>query len=128
MLGLQQLSLSGRTYSLGSSQGHSCDPWDVLQTELANGLSCLLLISAVDSYLRACGDVGIALLLTALVRVGRVRSVLGGGLLGLLMVIRKLLNTGFRHGCGSVGYDWEGARRSYWSMVNLNVMLSMYDC
>lgn len=102
------LSLPGRTYSLGSSQGHSCNAWDVLQAELANGLSCLLLVSAVDSYLGACGNVGIALL-AALVRVRRVRSILGRGLLGLLVVIRKLLNAGFRHDCGGVRYEREGA-------------------
>ncbi len=91
----------GDTHSLGSSQGHSCNAWDVLQAKLANSLSCLLLVSAVDSDLRACRDVGIALLGT-LIGVRRVGSILGDGLLGLLVVVRKLLNARVRHGCSRV--------------------------
>merc|ERR1712000_758999 len=46
--------------SFRSSQGDSCDAWNVLQAQLANGLSCLLLVSAVDCDGRPSWDSGLA--------------------------------------------------------------------
>jgi hypothetical protein len=66
----------------------------VLQAELANGLSGLLLVTGVDGDSGTSGDAG---LLTSLgLRVAA--SVLNVGLGNLL--VRELFNTGISHFCG----------------------------
>lgn len=85
------------TYAFWSPQSHSCDTGDMLQTKLADSLASLLLVTAVNSDGGTGRNGGLALASTLLVlRVGRVRSLLGGGLLGGL-VVGELLNTGVRH-------------------------------
>ena len=69
----------------------------MLESKLANCLASLLLVAAVDGNSRTGRDVGLALTGTFLVLgVGGVRSLLGGGLLGGL-VVWELFNTRVRH-------------------------------
>jgi len=60
----------GCTHSLGSAEGDTRDAFDMLETELSNGLACFLLVAGVDGHRGACRETGLALALALGVRAG----------------------------------------------------------
>lgn len=87
------------THSLGPAESNAGDTLDVLQTELANGLACLLLVARVHSDGGSCGDARLGLGLAIGVRVRVCVLYLDVLLLGL---VREFLNAWVGHVDGDV--------------------------
>ena len=84
------MPVDASTYVLGAAESDTGDAGDVLQTQLANGLTGLLLVARVDGDIGATGDGGL------LARLGLGgAAILDVGLGDLL--IGKLFNTGVGH-------------------------------
>lgn len=84
-------SKRGSAYVLGTAESDASDAGDVLQAELANGLSGLLLVARVDGDGGASGDGG----LVASLGLRGAGGILNASLLGLLVV--DLFNAGVGH-------------------------------
>lgn len=87
------------TDSFWSSQSHSCNARHVLQAQLSNCLSCLLLVAAVHCDGRTSGDVGLSLPSGFRLGIRRAGGIIGSGVLGGL-VVRELFYSWVRHDGG----------------------------
>jgi hypothetical protein len=95
---------AGCTHSLWPAESDTGDALDVLQTELADSLACLLLVARVHRDGGACGDASLGLALNFGVRVRL--CILDLDVL-LLNLVREFLNAWVGHVdgdvCGSFG-------------------------